>query len=613
MKLFFRLVLTITLVLAGFTVSFSLMARSIIFSSQTRQLENEGISLLKSYYTMQNTAKDLLYGEMQLKTLYLQWLNAVEDYKTSMSPLIAENVSPRYSPVFRNKLINLAETWEDIETRQLFVSKHIDSVLSIETLYDAEKTGILPIIQIIRVRNIQVQSDAAFDLIQIRDHLNYITRTGSDRLIFAITDLMDQITAETIHIMKKGLFLSLGIVLSLTFLFFLTSVYLSRKIAVSIIKNEKEIIKLNRELESKVTERTEELAQANEELLISNETLIKTNSDLENTLEQLHLTQDKLVKTEKFALVGQIYAGISHGFNTPLAAIKSSAENIQAYLTKVKNSFSDSVCHWKAEDILRWNELTTQVSGSSAIDLNSKRKVRKRIKSELELNNIKNPEFIADLFIQMEIPEKESSAFIQLIRKNDGIDMCLVYSYISGLSLSGKIIETSRQKLSEIVRSIKTVIHDDLTESLNSIDIAEHLESVIKMYYSNFHDFVLERDFITRPVITASEEKLELIWINIINNALQATGYQGKLVISLYESDGEILVSFTDNGPGIDPALQENLLSGFTTTKKYGEGSGLGLTLSQRIIGQMNGYLSFESIPGKTTFTAHFLKKQELA
>lgn len=75
-------------------------------------------------------------------------------------------------------------------------------------------------------------------------------------------------------------------------------------------------------------------------------------------------------------------------------------------------------------------------------------------------------------------------------------------------------------------------------------------------------------------------DSLNQVWMNLIQNALQAMNYKGQIKItSRYdENDDKIIVSVEDNGPGIPKEIQEDVFKPFFTTKAQGEGSGIGLS-----------------------------------
>lgn len=85
--------------------------------------------------------------------------------------------------------------------------------------------------------------------------------------------------------------------------------------------------------------------------------------------------------------------------------------------------------------------------------------------------------------------------------------------------------------------------------------------------------------------------------------------FKGKIRISIQDRKEEVRVSIQDNGPGILKEVREKIFDPFFTTKGPGEGSGLGLDISRRIIKKHEGRIELESEPGKTIFHV-FLPKE---
>ena len=104
------------------------------------------------------------------------------------------------------------------------------------------------------------------------------------------------------------------------------------------------------------------------------------------------------------------------------------------------------------------------------------------------------------------------------------------------------------------------------------------------------------------PKIRCFPDELVQVWTNIIHNAIQATEGKGQLKIEAREVDQEIVVSISDNGPGIPPEVLERIFEPFFTTKPKGEGSGLGLGICQRIVDKHGGKIEANTAPGRTTF-----------
>lgn len=114
-------------------------------------------------------------------------------------------------------------------------------------------------------------------------------------------------------------------------------------------------------------------------------------------------------------------------------------------------------------------------------------------------------------------------------------------------------------------------------------------------------DLDLDRDI---PSCVADENKISQVFMNLITNALQAMGDGGSLHISTALEENCCRIAFSDTGEGIAPENIPCIFDPFFSTKKIGEGTGLGLSVSRGIIEQHQGSLQVDSEPGRgTTFT----------
>jgi signal transduction histidine kinase len=94
------------------------------------------------------------------------------------------------------------------------------------------------------------------------------------------------------------------------------------------------------------------------------------------------------------------------------------------------------------------------------------------------------------------------------------------------------------------------------------------------------------------------------VFLNIINNAVQAMPGGGFLAVRTRASADEVTVAFADTGPGIAPEHRERIFEPFFTTKSEVNGTGLGLAVSVGIVRQHGGTIDVVSEPGKgSTFT----------
>jgi len=101
------------------------------------------------------------------------------------------------------------------------------------------------------------------------------------------------------------------------------------------------------------------------------------------------------------------------------------------------------------------------------------------------------------------------------------------------------------------------------------------------------------------PAFKGDPNRLLQVFVNMLTNAIKATGENGLITIETkMDDEGRIVIEFRDSGVGIDPEIKDRIFDPFFTTGAEGEGSGLGLSISYYIIKQMKGDIQVESVPG---------------
>lgn len=110
------------------------------------------------------------------------------------------------------------------------------------------------------------------------------------------------------------------------------------------------------------------------------------------------------------------------------------------------------------------------------------------------------------------------------------------------------------------------------------------------------------------PPALADRTRLEQVFVNLIDNAIQAMAENGVLTLECGVANGSagggtprVWAKVSDTGPGIAPEVMERIFQPFYTTKKAQGGTGLGLPISRRIVNAHNGMLDVESHPGAGT------------
>jgi signal transduction histidine kinase len=102
------------------------------------------------------------------------------------------------------------------------------------------------------------------------------------------------------------------------------------------------------------------------------------------------------------------------------------------------------------------------------------------------------------------------------------------------------------------------------------------------------------------PQVLLDAEKFEQAVLNLVINALDAMPVGGHLSVRAEVVEGEFRVSIKDSGPGIPAEIQRNVFQPYFSTKS--KGSGMGLALSEKLIGQHGGHIDYQTGPDGTTF-----------
>jgi signal transduction histidine kinase len=167
-------------------------------------------------------------------------------------------------------------------------------------------------------------------------------------------------------------------------------------------------------------------------------------------------------------------------------------------------------------------------------------------------------------------------------------------------------IEDSTGRISALVAAAKQYSQMDRAAH-QDIDVRDGLKSTLVMLSHKINksgNIKIVKDFDeSLPMIPAHPAELNQVWTNLIDNAVYAMLDGGTLTVRTAKEDGWALVEICDTGVGIPPEMQQKIFEPFFTTKPVGQGTGLGLDISYRVITQRHGGdLRVRSVPGDTRF-----------
>jgi signal transduction histidine kinase len=104
------------------------------------------------------------------------------------------------------------------------------------------------------------------------------------------------------------------------------------------------------------------------------------------------------------------------------------------------------------------------------------------------------------------------------------------------------------------------------------------------------------------PRVLATGGELNQVWLNLIDNALDAIPESGHVTVIAGTELGRVVVRVVDDGPGIPGEVLPRVFDPFFTTKPPGQGTGLGLDITRRLLRLHHGDIAVESRPGRTEF-----------
>ena len=270
--------------------------------------------------------------------------------------------------------------------------------------------------------------------------------------------------------------------------------------------------------------------------------LRRARLELEQVLEQLRLAQANLIQSEKMASLGLLTAGIAHEINNPVGFIGMSATGLAKALTTLLG-------------------IDAQYCSITTENVDQKLRLIKKQKTEIDYDDL-----------------------------------------IIGIRTMLDNIDIGVKRTSEIVNGLRDFSQPERGgEQLT--DIGQCVDTALIMLKNRFGtDIQVNKSFEKIPRIPAYPMKLGQVFLNLINNAIDASKENEAIrhasVNIRTRSDGDwACIEISDSGAGVPEAVRDHIFEPFFTTKEVGKGSGLGLSISHGILDSHGGRIEVSDAP----------------
>jgi signal transduction histidine kinase len=284
--------------------------------------------------------------------------------------------------------------------------------------------------------------------------------------------------------------------------------------------------------------------------LKEHERLLKAkNEELARAYEELRIAQAKIVQAEKLATVGQMAAELAHELATPLSFLNSNLKVLVEYLKNFKN----------------YIETIENFIFSLQLDANSP------LKEQIEE--------IAGIRSQLNIEALKQDMWSLTIDCLDGAQFMA--------KIAGSLQDFSKDE------------HEDkVPTDLNSL-----IERVVALARNECPAAIaIKTELSPLPPFSCISTRITQMLLNIIMNAIHAMEKRnGTIFIRSKMADGKIQIAVEDAGCGMKPDVMRRIFEPFFSTKPSSKGTGLGLTIAQKIAAFHGGQIFVNSTEGKGT------------
>jgi signal transduction histidine kinase len=324
-------------------------------------------------------------------------------------------------------------------------------------------------------------------------------------------------------------------------------------------------------------------------------------------LEQ-EMRRRKRIEQEKMAALGKLSAGLAHELNNPAAAALRAAGRLREVLLEAQLLALEHSGRLSAAEREAMVGILSAVTMHGAVPLDplSQSDREDEIAGWLEQKGCSEPWDLAPSLGAAGLDTARLEELAALLGDSEALGSVLAWlaAALESAALSDEVGQ-SVGRISELVAAMKVYTSMDRVAYAET-DVREGLDDTLTILNHKLKGASVERVYEEDlPNIWASAGELNQVWTNLIDNAADALGGQGRILVRASRDTDGVVVEIVDSGPGIPSEIRDRIFDPFFTTKEVGEGTGLGLDIVRRVVAGHGGVVSVAAEPGETRFTVH--------
>jgi signal transduction histidine kinase len=324
-------------------------------------------------------------------------------------------------------------------------------------------------------------------------------------------------------------------------------------------------------------------------------------------------TQEAIGQRERLLALGSLSAGLTHELNNPASAAVSATAALREQVAGMRRKLALIAAGPRDRATLMslvglQDEAAARVAKAPALTPLEASDLEDAVTDWLDERDISDSWQLAGVFAQAGLDTAWLDQIAMTVAEEapDGVLGSALHwlGYTVETELLMNEIGDSVTRISSLVNAAKQYSQLDRAP-YQTVDVHELLDSTLVMLGAKIGPGIaVVREFGQNlPPIPGYPAELNQVWTNLIDNAVTAMNGTGTLTIRTSLDRGRLLIEFADTGSGIPADIQDRIFEPFFTTKPVGQGTGLGLDISWRIIvNKHHGDLRVESVPGDTRF-----------